>query len=80
MKLPGVRATQLVMLAASGGKPAASRIGKVRKLAPPAMAVTPPATAPPTNSMAMVATSMPGIRPAPRCGLEGNLRAMRCGS
>ena len=36
MKLPGISATQFVTLAASGGRPAASSIGKVRKLPPPA--------------------------------------------
>src|SRR5215471_20131596 len=49
-RLPGVSATVLVALATIGGRPAASRAGKVISEAPPTIAVTMPPASPAPNS------------------------------
>ena len=60
----GVSATKLVVLAMSGGSPAARSSGKVMKLDPPATAFSAPASSPPRNSPAAVSTSISTESPA----------------
>jgi len=51
MKFPGTRATVFEAFATIGGRPAASRAGKVIREAPPTMAVTIPPATPAPKSM-----------------------------